>query len=611
VNLLERFINSQPGPMQTCTAKLLSVAWKIFLDSSSSSLQKEIFSTRIYCPVQAILVAQSQQQQHFSSTLFVSVLMQELVPFLPAPVAMSTVGSLVLAAAAQVSHQNPTWAVAMVHTLATVRTLSRSCTVAGTTSHTSNSNQVEQEEEDSDELLHLHYAQHCIISGRDKEQLGQVCMAMTIGAKKTLSDEQMTQAAIAAKTTAFMSVVVANSDTNGQLVALYRKASNYIVSLIIQLSSDEEQTTHRTVSLCVGIDALAQLSSTVVQSDGKSMRDVAAEVLKMASPTVENLILSNPKSFWVAKSGASFAQSLQKVELGFSSDNANELFDKMIPNLQDSNHFRRLHSLEILCSFPKRPFVMDHADLDLSEDLDEEQDASAPRNMPISKGISGVCTIMDTLLAIEMAPIYFSRERYVSSLISKVEVLGRTGKLPTVYAEAAAGHMLGLLYIKFAPIWPAAAKALAALSKGHENCVWPPAQELLSRLMSSFPNRGAEAAVEVALLPETVCDPVAHHHLCVDWESSDGQNASLFWKDIESAREEGRPSRHRFTDEWTVLESLWKVFEEAPQLLMKHSRTMVPVVLRFLHNQYYFVNPEDPDARELCLSDHVVPAHSR
>jgi hypothetical protein len=202
--------------------------------------------------------------------------------------------------------------------------------------------------------------------------------------------------------------------------------------------------------------------------------------------------------------------------------------------------------------------------------------------------------------------VYFSKERYISGLVSRVEVLGRTGKLPVIYAEAAASHMLGLLRVKFSPIWSAAVKALVALAKGHEDCVWPPAQAMISSLMNSFPYRDSDAMADIARPEESPCDPATHYQLCIDWETSGGKNASIFFGDIERAKEGGMVSRHRNADEATVLQSLWDVFEEAPHLLLSHSRTMVPIVLQFLHCQYFTLHPEDADARELDLSEHVT-----
>ena len=571
VMVAERFL-SLSLEHQEVVVRLLCAAWKVVPEHPG-------FTTQI--ALQNLLVARCGERPHESS-LF-PLLMQELVPVLPMPVAMAGVGSLILKAAAELSHAYPTAAVAMVHALSCVRT-------AG------------DRVDDTDEIFHLDHAGHCKISNAEQEQLLQVCMQTTAASvrvnDKDLSREEFMEAAVATKAAALVSVV---RNTDGLGTSSAKKVSAYILSLLTRLSK-VATTEDDTAALCMTVDALARLA-LVISSSSQDDTNVACALMK-ARPVVAEMLKSNPKSLWTMKCSAVFVQSLQKVGLSFSDDDTDAVFDKLSPNLNGSNHFRRLHSLRVLCSFPKRPFVLDHANLDLSEDLDEEP-LSNPSSGTSVRGPSGVCNIMDTLLAIESAPVSFSKERYITSLISRVEVLGRTGKLPVAYAESAASHMLGLLHIKFAPIWPAAVKALAALSRGHENCVWPPAQERLSNLMNSYPYRETEGPADAVVLASSSCDPCSHHQLCVNWEISNGTNTSIFFKDVESAREEGRVSRHRCTDEATVLESLWRVFEEAPQLLVGHSRTLVPMVLCFLHNQYYFMNPEDPDARELELSKHV------
>eukprot|EP00957_Ditylum_brightwellii_P168309 12812253-Ditylum_brightwellii.AAC.1 len=179
-------------------------------------------------------------------------------------------------------------------------------------------------------------------------------------------------------------------------------------------------------------------------------------------------------------------------------DTPNDTFDLLIPNLRSSNHFLRLHTLQILNGYPALPFVVDHADLDITDDLDEEPSFRPPpsrssedtegttsvgnkqglnQSMPSASSSSptGICDIMSILLSIESAPVNMTSERSITSGISRVEVLGRTGKLPIIYAEAAANYLFGFLYIKFAPLWPSAVRAIVTMaSAAHEPSVWVP-----------------------------------------------------------------------------------------------------------------------------------------
>ena len=291
-------------------------------------------------------------------------------------------------------------------------------------------------------------------------------------------------------------------------------------------------------------------------------------------------------------------EALQTFNIPFS-ENAHQVFDAITTNLRSPSHFLRLHTLQILGSYPTKPFVTDHADLDLDGDLDEEP-SSMPGNDPVRSGPTGPCDIMETLLQLETTQITLSNERQLLSLVSRVEVLGRTGKLPVAYAEAAVNHMMGMFHVRFSPLWDGSARALGALANGHEDSVWPTLESQLATVMERPPDRGVTEKTD-GEEEQTKWD---HHQLCIRWENLSGMDSSLFHCD-DSSDFEGKVSRFQATDGETVMESVWRVLEGEPQLLAKHSRVLVPVFLRFLHCQYYFFHSSDPDARELSLSKHV------
>jgi U3 small nucleolar RNA-associated protein 20 len=246
---------------------------------------------------------------------------------------------------------------------------------------------------------------------------------------------------------------------------------------------------------------------------------------------------------------------------------------------------------------------VDHADLDLEGDLDEEPTSYQNETRGTGpSGFSGSCDIMETLLLLESAPVKLTNERFLNSLVSKIEVLGRTGRLPVVYAEAAANHMLGVFHVKLSPLWEGAARALGALATGHEDAVWPPLEAQLAAVMEKPPDRGFTQAMS----RNEAISQSDHHQMCLNWEASKGADWAIFQCDPTMELEvDGQLSRHSVTDDETVRESVWRVLECKPQLLATHSRVLVPVFLRFLRSQYFFFHSNDPDSRELRLEDHV------
>ena len=561
-----------PTENKTAAISLLCSSWKAVPNNSA-------FSSRLREQLRFAIATHDETGDKPLVNAPLDIVMKDLVPALPVDIAMGSIGSVVLNAASDVSKSNPQLAIAMIYALSSTRI---------------DADAMETEQKDDDDgLLFLANAEYCVVSSDNKEKLLKLCMNSSDSIKPD-------SCAIAAKTACFVAMVPENEEDN-DVTGYEKQVSKWLLSLLKKLSNNGAMPDSNVVSVGIIMDALAQFSLAAAESiDDKSR---ISDVLKKARTIAVENLQSHPDSLWTVKSSAALVKVLQKFDLLLTED-SNKLFEMLTPNLHDKNHFHRLRTLEILSSFPKKPFVMDHADLDLTEDLDEEPSSGAPADSAESKGPMGVCNIIDTLIAIESTPVYFARERYITSLVSRVEVMGRSGKLPVLYAEAAASHMLGILNIKFAPIWTAAVKALVGLARGHESSVWPPAHARIAALMTDFPYRDEREKMTEGT-GVSLCDPLAHHMLCVQWETSGGNNASVFSRDIENANEEGRVSRHRSTDEPTVLESLWKVFEEAPQLLVAHSRTMVPIILQFLHCQYFALHPEDPDARELKLSEHV------
>jgi len=164
-----------------------------------------------------------------------------------------------------------------------------------------------------------------------------------------------------------------------------------------------------------------------------------------------------------------------------------EIFDLLVPNLRQTNHYLRLYTLSILSSSPTKSYVVDHADIDFTQDLDEEPSNVNQSNasMQSNSVFYGTCDLTSILYRIEKLPLHIDQERKLTSYISRVEVLGRSGKLPVVYAEAAANHMLGILSLKFSPVWPAATKAFAGvvLSSSSSTAL---AEQLLDSLISKI-----------------------------------------------------------------------------------------------------------------------------
>lgn len=333
--------------------------------------------------------------------------------------------------------------------------------------------------------------------------------------------------------------------------------------------------------------------------------------------SADSLLSMQPKSCWVVKCVAALLTSLNVIEPGSTlNERSNETFELLVPNLSEANHFLRLYTLQILDSYPKRPFVTDHAELDLTDDLEEEP-SYKPGGVNVgeeqTKGMSelaGPCDIISLLKTIEAIPVAFANERKLTSQIGRVEVYAATGKLPVLYAESAVSHMLGLLHVKFSPIWPAAVRVIVALTTAQEGPTWPHVYSALQKSMEKSPP-DFDSSVFVMNLTVVKHDQndsvhtktlVDHHNRCVAWERSNGSNHMFGSQDRVEGQVVPRNSR---ADDLTLFGNLWNIMTSAQHLTTTKSKLVVPLFFEFMAYQYYVFHPDDPDIPEVNLSDIV------
>lgn len=308
-----------------------------------------------------------------------------------------------------------------------------------------------------------------------------------------------------------------------------------------------------------------------------------------------SLMLANPASLWATKALSSLCEVLHVIKMPVCED-SNTAFNILIPNLRMESHFLRLYTLRILKTFPPRPYVINHSDLDLADDLDEEKSISAPseRNQ---FGLSGNCDLIETLYNIESSPVGVDTERTIAGLLTRAEVIGKSGKLPIAYAEALASHMIGVFHIKFSSLWTGSSRALRGLSESHHSILCEAISDSLEKLL--LPDSSVTSHDRLSI-PGS--DAITHQSLCIAWNSSGGRDACLFQAQIDTASEDGRVSPFLSTDRESVFQQVMKILEFVPEITAKYSRRIVPMFLDFLKNQYYFFHSNDPDARELQIN---------
>jgi len=546
----------QPASNRDRMLKLLCSVWRAVPDRS-------VLSRRLEVPVTSLLTLDTDPSP-------LRILLRDLLPYLCPEQSMPSLGSWILKVAAQSKN-----AVDVVQMLFVFR--SRLPT-----------------DDDTDSVCFYGRAKLCCVDSDTREQLIKVCHQVLAGTRLEEDESQVT-ACIHALT--FVTLASDDDEDISKESPWAATTAEKVQSVVANIALSETTPSSTMVLLATAVEAISMLAkeSASCRACRKSISVCQERVwlaLKRKSSSL-NLLRSAALCFITCKS----------LDVSIDVDRE-QAFELLSSNLRDRNHFRRLYSLRVLSVFPNKPFVMDQRDVDLSEDLDEEpSEMNAPSESSTKTAPVGLCTVMETLLAIEESPVGFQQERFLTSMVSRVEVFGRTGRLPVSYAEAASNHMLGVLWIKFSPVWKPAVKALVALAKNHEESMWPEMISLLGNLMKEPPCRGEgteefeekEAAIDMPSFFVSVCS----------YEELEGLHCQMFSYDILSADSIGRPSRHKCTDEAVVLESLWSILQEYPGLFQLKSRSVVPLIVNFLHYHYFSTTSTDPDAAECQLGDHL------
>ena len=553
-NLLEAsFYTDLPDDCQSTILDFLSVAWKYYGSQNifSSSLASLISNTVV----------------NSNSIVAVTKLANNLLPLLSRPVAMQSLAPSLLTAAAKQGSENFASAIILVHAVASLG----------------------DDSKDQDDILYIENAKQCASIDEDLSKLIKICL------DKEGVDTSL--ATFIARCLPFL-VIASRSSLRDNYEELSLKWIQYQLEQTEQ-HLNETITDEGCVAVGIFLESFSLLCYDSLLNRPDSKHNKVKKILKKVREVVESVTLICHHSSYVMKGIASYVKVLQLSSLNFT-ENIDKMFEVLVPNLRSPNHFLRFHTLTILESFPVKPYIVDHSDVDFYDDLDEEPSKSHPVGvqMPV---FSGPCPMIKHLLALESVPISFHNERQFLSELNRIEVLGRSGKIPIEYAEAAANLMLGVFHVKFSSIWSAAKKVLVALSENYEELVWLPLQFYVKDLMKIEGKCDTCVVQSVLNSPSDFIEDLFAK--TISWETSRGRDVALFEGRLIHAKQHGQISYHQRTDLSTVFRVVWDVLSMIPSLISKKSRDFVPIFLAFLNEQYYVAYPEDLDARELELSE--------
>ena len=575
--------------------KLFCTSWRTYPSHPGFSSRLRLFFSKI--------IGQSSKfdQEVEIATDAALILSNDLLPYLPQQVAMKNLIPAILTTISSISTKKPLSVLFILHTVV----MTEKNVLMGDEAKSSHLD---------DNIFSLQGIEDCTICDSDWESLINVCLFDSKSFLKSDGVESFcAKVGYVARCLPFLLNIRISSQSGSKNVDVFitKRVCTWIVeasNLIAELIKDDKQCLDMVVAQSLLLESIGK--AWLKRFEEGKHHDALKKALRKLKKNCNELLFQHPGSLWAIKSVATITKSLDKMNDNLN-NSMDDVFDLLIPNLQSPCHFVRLHTLTVMNSYPDRPFVTDHADLDLTDDLDEEpssvingekQDSSTGEK---SSSVSGSCNLMKTLLKLETTPLDLTNERTLTSEISAIEVLARSGRIPVIYAEAAANHMLGLLYVKFQPFWQVSIRAIISLITQYEENIWPYLESKLKTVMEPTSILIKNAHTEIHR-SDGIDDSISlFHKYCVDWETSKGENISFFCVLSSTSRNQGQVSRNKFTDALTVFESVWSIMEGIPYITTRKSRSIVPIFLDFLHNQYYLFHDNDYDAKELGLEEHL------
>lgn len=561
---------------------------------------------------------------------------QNLLPYLPKKVASTYLIPALLGAAAAASEQSDDSSLVLLHTISTA---------VWSSIKLDQLNDVDIDDAATDALFTYEAAEHCpALAYKVRCSLFDICLSNDLEslsskqkrkskASQSSLVEQLARIGYVSRSIPFLVCLecsgnddegsdededsgVENSQSEEVLNRVFKWYSSMLKKLDVEVKNENKGD--RSEAFVVQSLVLESFSKSAMECHKRvsspKITSMMKKALTKAKASANSILSQHPTSLWTVRGVAAVTKALSNIDPGSKlNEKSNETFEMLVPNLAEANHFLRLYTLQILESYPARPFVTDHADLDLTDDLEEEpsyrpqpDDEGGEMNADGSpaSSLTGLCDVISLLRILESIPIALPNERKLTSQLSRIEVYARTGKLPIVYAEAITCHMLGLLHVKFAPVWPAAVTVVVSLSLAQEGPAWPYIEAALKQSMKKTSanatdtgsvNDGNESSYTRAL--------TLHHSLCVAWETSKGKKVDIFGPQNQDRN--AQVSRHVVADELTLFESIWSIMENGPHLTSTKSKVVVPIFFEFLVSQYYVFHQDEPDSREIDVSDLV------
>jgi hypothetical protein len=366
---------------------------------------------------------------------------------------------------------------------------------------------------------------------------------------------------------------------------------------------------HLLVSFCDTVKMFSTCSDAVLSKEGESLM---AYLTEQMLPQATTLLSSGGSSSSSLLLLWSYRYLLSIVISPFedllSGDEANRnilisllsmkeqegLLVALSYSLMNPSYWIRRTTLQILLYFPP-PAVVQNKTSSVENGHERDMDDEIDGSERIVYDVVKLCYEAASL------PASFRNERDFSRRLAQLEVYVNSSKLSAEFSRIISSFCLGILFVKFQPLWAAAVKVLisAVGNDETESVTWPLVLHVLNYL-------GHKDGTEVTLSSENMTtNPTSCLETINSGEVSVPMNFAEsvhFLFSVSRCEDHGTVQPDARTDIHTSYDTVWDVFQKCPSITLRHSKVVVPMFINFLKDQYYHKFSDDSELPNIYFS---------
>ena len=226
---------------------------------------------------------------------------------------------------------------------------------------------------------------------------------------------------------------------------------------------------------CAARAAAVAARSTSHDTTTESTKEKSETALKLEAL---ELVHAHPQAYHaVHAAGEALSQLSRSNPTSLSTSSLLQLAPLLAPNLSHPSVTLRVATLRVLCSFQQPPYLVSS---------DAQDDSAAITSTTTAAHQQQPCDALQQLLSVNARELGADGGRPAIVALGRVKTNLEFHRIPLALVPLVVRALLGVLHIRFAPLWPAVNVALAAALDAYPLLTWPLLLEELNASQTAF-----------------------------------------------------------------------------------------------------------------------------